>query len=241
MSSKSSLRTNVSAILNEISIDFGGGCSFSKAYRLAYLIRRYNMEKTLDIGVYRGRSLLPQAVAHAFSTSGMVYGVDPWDASEAIEHDNSMFKTEIENWASQTDFQAIYEEVKGLIARFDLSERCTLLRQTSEEAIAYFREKSIYFDMMHIDGNHDTNMVMKDLEWYLPRLNQNGFIVIDDISWESVRPAYKSLRETMSLVFELTDSDANDYAIFWKNNTAFKPALLRSKLKTLSLRKFEKI
>jgi len=233
----SSLRSNVASILKEIPIDFGGGCSFSKAYLMAYLIRRYDMKKTLDIGVYRGRSLFPQAQAHASFTGGMVYGVDPWDVSEAVEHDNTEHRNEIETWAANTDFQSIYEEVESLIGKFSFSDHCKLVRQTSEDAISYFRDRSIFFDMIHIDGNHDTQKVMNDLTWYLPRLTQNGFIVIDDISWESVKPAYDYLSRKMSHVFENTGEVENDYAVFWKNNNAVKKILLSRKLKDIGLGK----
>jgi predicted O-methyltransferase YrrM len=49
------------------------------------------------------------------------------------------------------------------------------------------------FDLVHIDGNHDTEVVTKDVELYLPRLNRKGFIILDDISWDSVKLTYQVL------------------------------------------------
>jgi len=56
------LFTELEEILGEIKIDFGGGCSFEKAYVMAWLIANYQLKSTVDIGVYRGRSLFPQAL-----------------------------------------------------------------------------------------------------------------------------------------------------------------------------------
>ena len=72
------LRRELSHLLTKIPIDFGGGCSVRKAHVMAWLISRFQLKQSLDIGVYRGRSLLPQSLAHRLSGGGIAYGVDPW-------------------------------------------------------------------------------------------------------------------------------------------------------------------
>src|SRR5215211_7559417 len=99
---------------------------------MAQLIRRYDLRTTIDIGVYRGRSLFPQAVAHHRFTGGIVYGVDPWSASEARERDTPELKEDIDDWADATDFEALYRQVDALIASLGLSRHCELVRLTSE-------------------------------------------------------------------------------------------------------------
>ena len=47
----------IKAALNRISIDFGGGCNLHKAPVMAWLIKQFGLTTSLDIGVYRGRSL----------------------------------------------------------------------------------------------------------------------------------------------------------------------------------------
>ena len=227
------LLENVTAMLDEVPADFGGGCSVSKAYMMAYLIRRFSMKRSLDIGVYRGRSLFPQALAHAKYTSGVVFGVDPWNASDAVENDNPEIQDQIEQWAASVDFEGIYQDVRSFISGHSLEDNCTLVRLRSEDAIAWFREQSLFFDMIHVDGNHDTEKVMADLDLYLPVLNRNGFMFVDDISWDSVRPAYDRLLRSMSLVFENSDGGANDYAVFWRNRSPLRNLVLKSKLKSL--------
>lgn len=224
------LHSEVARILDRIPIDFGGGCSQSKAYLMAWLIRRYGMQITVDIGVYRGRSLFPQALAHKRFAGGVVYGVDPWSASEAREDDNPEKKKAIDRFVNRTDFEAIYQNVDSLNHDLGYENHCVLLRQTSASAASYFEQENLFFDMVHIDGNHDTAKVMEDVDLYLLRLNGNGFIVMDDVSWSSVRPAYEALRSKTSLVFERVDK-ANDYAVFWNNTSRLGAVSLRMMLR----------
>jgi predicted O-methyltransferase YrrM len=100
------------------------------------------------------------------------------------------------------------------------------VRKTSAEAAAYFAKKSITFDLIHIDGNHDTALVMQDVENYLPLLKQEGFIVMDDVSWESVKPAYDQVAGRLSRIFQRVDT-MNDYAVFWKTTSQMKCAWMR--------------
>jgi predicted O-methyltransferase YrrM len=208
---------DVEALLSRVKIDFGGGCSVTKAYLMARLIRDERLKTTLDIGVYRGRSLFPQALAHREYTAGMAYGVDPWDAMEAVqEQAPAAIADKVKAWAADADLQKIYEEVVALTATLNLEANTTLVREPSSKAIEYFRTRDIRFDLVHIDGNHDTVRVREDLDHYLPRLRPGGYLVLDDVSWASIRPIYDELRSRLAHVFELVDS-RNDFAIFWNS------------------------
>lgn len=218
------LHAGLKAVLEKIPIDTGGGCSLSKAYMMASLIRRHDMKRTVDIGVYRGRSLFPQALAHSKYTGGVVYGVDPWSLSEAREEGLSFAdeerEKEVTRFVEETEWEALYREVERLRSELGYKEHCEPLRCTSAEAAAHFEENDVSFDLIHIDGNHDTGKVMQDVGLYLPRLRDGGFIVLDDVSFESVKPAYDELRSRMQLVFLRTDQNrSNDYAIFCNTNS----------------------
>jgi glycosyltransferase involved in cell wall biosynthesis len=230
----SALCAEIRDTLHRIPADFGGGCSLSKACLIAELIRRYGLQVTVDIGVYRGRSLVPQALAHRRFTGGVAYGVDPWSASEAQEFDNPRLKEKIDQWANKTDFQAIYEEVTTLVNTLQIERHCTLLRRTSAAALSFFQENGVSFDLIHIDGNHDTEIVVNDVRSYLPRLKPRGFIILDDISWESVRPAYDELATLLPQVFEHCDY-RNDYAVFWNASSRLGAWSRRSVLRCMTL------
>lgn len=228
-------RNDVEAVLQQIPIDFGGGCSVSKAWLMAWLIQRLSLRTTVDIGVYRGRSLFPQALSHKMADLGQVYGIDPWGKAEAVEHDNAALAVKISTWVEETDFQQVYEQVERFNDNSQLSSYCVLVRQPSAEAISYFQDKNISFDMVHIDGNHDTEAVMKDVKLYSARLRRNGFLVLDDVSWDSVRPIYNQVAGSMHRVFERVD-DSNDYAVFWKSRSRFRAFLLSIVLRWIGSR-----
>lgn len=203
------LREDLSSLLDRIPTDFGGGSGLEKVYEMASLIRQFKIKSSVDIGVYRGRSLFPQAFVHKKFTRGIVYGVDPWDAEEAKEMDNPELFNEIEAWRKTTDFEGIFREVSAMSREF--GRHCKIVRKTSREASEDFKRQGIRFGVVHIDGNHDTARALEDVRSYLPLLHSGGFMVLDDISWKSVRPAYDLCLEHMTLYAERVHLD---YSIF---------------------------
>jgi len=223
------LRVQVRDALEGIQIDFGGGCSMSKGYLMAWLIKKYRITNSIDIGVYRGRSLVPQAVAHREYTGGTAYGVDPWLNSEARESGNPALKDAIDEFVDTTNFQAIFEEVDALIRRLKLDQNCTLIREKSSHAVRYFESKDIGFGLIHIDGNHDSERVMEDVSLYLPRLRRGGFVLMDDVSWDSIKLAYAVVSKRFYRIYQRTD-EWNDYAVFWDAPSWTAASLLRAEL-----------
>jgi len=209
-------------LLSRIPIDFGGGCSASKAYVMASLIRALGAAASLDIGVYRGRSLLPQALAHARHTGGVAFGVDPWSGAEAAERDNAKLKDAIAAFVTNTDFEALYREVDARRIELGLAAHCTLVRTTSAAAAQDFRARGQRFGLIHIDGNHDTAPVLRDVDDYLPLLAPGGILVMDDVSWDSVAPACVRVATRLGKLFERVDA-FNDYAVYWNDASGAAP------------------
>ncbi len=163
--------------------DFGGGCPLDKALYLANAVVRNNMQCTLEIGVYRGRSLIPQALAHK-RTGGLVIGIDPFRRSSARELEApAEYAAEIDNWLESTDFDAVYAQLSADLTELDLNPHVNLIRATSDDALP--RVKNV-LDMLHIDGNHDSVFVRRDLANYLPLLRKGGLLIMDDVDWQSV-------------------------------------------------------
>jgi len=229
------LYNELKELLKEIQIDFGGGCSFEKAYIMAWLIANFKLKSTVDIGVYRGRSLFPQAIAHKRFSNGIVYGIDPWDNELARETHSGELKKQIDDFIDKTDFSEICHEVARYNFEKGFNDHCVLIQKKSEDAIAQFKDKNIIFDLIHIDGNHDTEIVMKDIELYLPLLTKKGFVILDDISWDSVRPAFNAVSSKYSLIYKKTDlNKKNDFAIFWNNNNESEVAQIISTLEDIA-------
>src|ERR1700693_2233451 len=208
------LRSQIVELLASIPIDFGGGCSASKAYVLASIIRETRTKSSLDIGVYRGRSLLPQALAHRRYTGGIAYGVDPWTKADAVQNDNAALKPSLDHFVDSTDFDAIYREVDERRSAASLEDPCVLLRRTSADAAQEFRNSGLKFGLLHIAGKHKPPAVLRDVVDFAPLLERGAVVVMDDVSWSSVQPACDRLASTMRKVFQGIDA-LNDYVVFW--------------------------
>lgn len=215
------LKKEIYNILSSIEIDFGGGCSTKKAVIMGYLIKKYKFSATLDIGVYKGRSFFPQAISHKVKRGGTVYGVDPYLNEEAKQFDNENLKQELLEFANNTDFEGIFRKVESQIKKFNIENYSKIVRKTSENAIQFFTEKQISFDLIHIDGNHDTKAVLKDIELYLPRLKKNGILILDDVSWGSVKPAYEYVNSRL-IHLKTKIGKGDDFSIFLNSNNKFK-------------------
>jgi Methyltransferase domain len=209
------LRTEIERTLAQVPIDFGGGSSVTKTYLMGWLIRRLKLTTSLDIGVYRGRSLFPQAIAHKHAAGGVVYGVDPWSATDADEHDHHELREQIREFVTTTDFEALYQSVLENAKKFGLSDNIRIVRNTSASAAEKFKSDGVSFGLIHIDGNHDTALVLRDVELYLPLLQPGGIIVMDDVSWASVQPAVRLVAaQARLLLLSVTADKMNDYAVY---------------------------
>lgn len=206
---------SISEILDKIPIDFGGGSGLSKGELMYHLIKKFRITESVDIGVYRGRSLVPQAMAQKQHTGGIAYGVDPYDNALVIEKDNAEIRNQVIEFLKDNEFGEIYKSVKKFLKTNGLDDNARLVRKTSHDAVSYFKTNGIAPRLIHIDGNHDTDLVVQDVNDYCEILGENGFIIMDDISWTSVKPATDILQRNpnLSLVFSIVNS-SNDYAVF---------------------------
>jgi len=196
------LFTQLEKIIELIPLDFGGGSPLSKTYLMAYLILKNNLKTFVEIGVYRGMSLFP--VTYAIKqNNGMSYGVDPYNIDDAKEFDvDEDLKKQIDEFFDELDFENIYQNVIKLKSEFGFEKHLELIRKKSSESVEFFRKNNITIDMLHIDGNHDTKYVMEDVELFLPLLKPKSIVVMDDIDWNSVKPAYEKLKEKTTVIFE---------------------------------------
>lgn len=188
----------------DVPVDFGGGCPVVKGLLLASLIVDRKMTLAVEIGVYRGRSLVPQALAFRALGAGRVVGIDPYSTPEARQTDDHEAPHDLlESFARDTDWDGLYRETRERLTRLGLTEACELRRTTSHEAADSFDDASL--DMVHIDGNHDLAPVADDLQCYIPKLKRGALLVMDDASWRAIRPAIKILDESLERIFTLDD------------------------------------
>ena len=155
-----------------------GWCSIDKARRLVAIIIEIRPDVCVEIGVFGGSSLVPQAMALKRNGRGVIYGIDPWETDAALE---GMVSVANKDWWSTIDLQTIRMGCEDLIRLENLSSYCQLLKAKAEEVSDQFQDNSI--DLLHIDGNHSEEKSLKDVNLYLPKVRDDGFIFFDDVTW----------------------------------------------------------
>lgn len=205
----------ISRIERESIRDPGGYCPKDKQRVLASLITKNGLTKSVEIGVYRGSSLLPQAVAQRY-TGGLAIGIDPYSTAAAQQFDNleRIHETLGDDFqVDDVDFECVYRETNERIQQYGLTSHCKLIRQRSSDA-ADLIEPGV--DLIHIDGNHDADAVANDIRLYLPKIKSGGYLVLDDTNWDTIQPEYKRLRSTLKLVYGDIDEDGHPppWAVF---------------------------
>lgn len=155
-----------------------GWCCLEKATKFVELILEHKPELCVEIGVFGGSSLIPQAMALKQNKKGKLIGIDPWANDSALEE---MISEENRQWWAKLDLEDIYKHCQDNIAIYGLKDYCSLLRAKSEDVVEQFADESI--DLLHIDGNHSEALSFKDATLYLPKVKVGGIIVFDDIWW----------------------------------------------------------
>lgn len=164
-----------------------GWCSEVKAIAMAELILEVQPQLCVEIGVFGGRSLIPQAIALRANGRGLVIAIDPWKRSAALEGDNG---TDNDRWWSNLDYHAIHASCVNHIWKHGLDDQIILVRNTGEQCLSFIDAYGIdQIDLVHIDGNHSEFTSCRDVTQWVPRVKSNGYIWFDDTNWQSTQKA----------------------------------------------------
>jgi predicted O-methyltransferase YrrM len=169
-----SVLAEVSKALPEIS----GWCKPEKAQALVETILSRQPELCVELGVFGGSSLIPQALALKDLGKGRVVGIDPWKTDAALEEMND--SRNIEWWGKQ-DLESVYRHCEGNIKKYGVAQYCHLIRDKAENVVNSFADASI--GMLHIDGNHAELPAYKDATLWLPKVQSGGIVFFDDVWW----------------------------------------------------------
>ena len=212
------LRQDLATVTESVPLDLGGGATSLKVFLLAELIIARGLNRIVEIGVYRGRLMLPLARLMSRLGRGEVIGIDPYSAVEAVQHDAELDGVDLVSWPQTVNWDDLHDEVLAGIKRWGL-DRARLLRARSEDVAQDLANVPI--DLLHVDGNHDRDAVSRDLELYLPLMRDRGMLIMDDVGWPSVRDVFEALAAEHKALFRLTESGTfltparggNDFAV----------------------------
>jgi len=126
--------------------------------------------KYLEIGVADGIHVIHISKSYCKHPQSKIYCVDPWE-----DYDD-------------------YPEYKGLqdvawktfntnISAYNLHDKCIIKKGFSQDIVPTFENN--FFDIIYVDGNHETEFVYKDGCMAFEKVKKGGFIVFDDyiLAW----------------------------------------------------------
>lgn len=160
----------------------------------------------VEIGVFGGANLIHlHDICEPNSTR--VVGIDPF---ETIVVFNGRSETQIDSAIRESSRQVLASDRRHLqeaIRRHDLAPRIELKVGTSWElAEQTFADGSI--DLLHIDGDHSYDGVLRDLDCLYKKVKVNGVVILDDINWPAVRKAFVAFVRANSLRIDSQEQHA---------------------------------
>lgn len=187
-----------------------GWCTPRKALALATVILRVRPRCVVEVGVFGGRSLLPQALALKSLGSGTLFGVDPWSNAVAVEVPTA---TENDAWWAQVDLAKAKDTCLAALRRYQVTDVVRLIERRSRDALSWIAGP---IDIAHIDGNHSAEEAARDAVAYCDALAPGGFLWFDDIAWPSTERATTYIRSHCETIGLYCEGDLGSYGLFRK-------------------------
>jgi len=180
-----------------------GWCWLEKAVAMADLILETKARCVVEIGVFGGRSLVPQAMAlKANGDGGVIYGIDPWRSQPCLDGHNDDANND---WWAKVPWNDVYLSCVAAMARGGVEDNCVLIRADSMQAGRHWRKASI--DILHVDGNHSEEASTRDVEWWVDMVKPGGYIWVDDVNWTTTCKAIAYVADRCDAVKDVSNGE----------------------------------
>jgi predicted O-methyltransferase YrrM len=178
----------------------GGWCDAEKGFQIGKLVLDSKPQKIAEIGVFEGKSTLALAKACKMNGSGTVYAIDSWKKEDCIDDEN----TSNQEWWATLNMDGHYEAFVGHTVRAQVVKNIQFCRMSSWDASRFLPD----MDMVHIDANHAEWPSTSDVVNWLPKLKVGGYMIMDDVNWDSTQTALKFVEKRCKFIekFELKES-----------------------------------
>lgn len=128
-------------------------------------IFQYNtIENAIEIGSFYGLST--RHIASLLSEHGKLFAIDSWEYHHLM-----------------------YEQFLSNVILAGLTEKIVPIKLRSDQAVDTIKSYASSFDLIYVDGDHETEGVLSDLELYYPLVKKTGVICGDDWLLRTVRTA----------------------------------------------------
>jgi predicted O-methyltransferase YrrM len=182
---------------NEAMKDWGW-CTPEKALAMSNLILDQKPAVVVEVGVFAGRSVIPQAMSLRENGGGMIFAIDPWKKEAALEGENAK---ENDDWWANLDLHNVHKVAMEFIWRWDLDAHATVIRNASQHVARLFPN----IDILHIDGCHSELVSCRDVDLYVPRVVKGGHIWFDDTNWATTKAAIDKLHKVADKIGQVGD------------------------------------
>ncbi|MBP6892495.1 class I SAM-dependent methyltransferase [Candidatus Babeliales bacterium] len=139
------------------------GMYFNSEY-IKKIFEHNNIVNAIEIGSFYGLST--RHIASLLPEHGKLYAIDTWEYHKGM-----------------------YEQFLSNIILTGLTSKVIPIKKRSDQAINDVLAYTPSFDLIFVDGDHETEAVLNDLEFYYPLLSKHGVICGDDWLLSSVRAA----------------------------------------------------
>lgn len=147
---------------------------YSNRKQMEAVFKENKIKTVVEVGSWLGQST--RHIASLLPKQGKVYAVDHWLGS--VEHTgNDLVPT-------------LYEQFLSNVIHAGLTDKIIPVRMESLMAAQYLFGTPV--DLVYIDGAHDAESVLKDLEAWYPYVRGHGVLCGDDWTWPGVKQAVKT-------------------------------------------------
>ena len=138
------------------------------------IFQHNKIENVIEIGSFYGLST--RHIASLLPEGGKLYAIDSWEYHHLM-----------------------YEQFLSNVALAGLTEKIVPIKSRSDQAVDYVKSYVDSFDLIYVDGDHETDAVLSDLELYYPLLNKTGVICGDNWLLRTVRTAVEMFAQDHQL------------------------------------------
>jgi predicted O-methyltransferase YrrM len=186
--------------VNENFPKMGGWCDIEKAIQIGQIVLDTKPQRIAEVGVFEGKSTLALAQCCKMNGSGTVYAIDSWKKEDCIDDESSANQ----EWWSNLDLEYHYEQFVSHSVHTNLVRHIQFCRMSSWDASRLLPD----MDMVHIDANHAEWPSTSDVVNWLPKLKVGGYLIMDDVNWDSTQTAIKFVEKRCKFIekFELKES-----------------------------------
>jgi predicted O-methyltransferase YrrM len=138
----------------------------------------------LEIGTFYGANIISVGLTYGLHTESKLYCIDPWeDYNEYDEYKNQQ--------------PQIYNTFTENIINSGIQDKIIINRGYSNKEINKFDDN--FFDIIYIDGNHESYYVLEDAVSSFRKLKVNGIMIFDDYGWYSAHSLEKGVDAFLSV------------------------------------------